>query len=340
MLEIWEGDIRVSNDIIFGVRSLKQWFPVSGFLGRHSNSYVKAVDDITLQVHRGETLGIVGESGCGKSTLIRTMMKLIKPSDGKIYFEGQDVTAAGGKVLREFWRNVQIIFQDPYASLNPRQKVRNMLGEAIDLGNMQLSGEQKEKEILQLLQLVGLPPDAADKFPHEFSGGQRQRLCIARALAVKPKIIMCDECVSALDVSIQAQIINLLMRLKKEMDLTLIFVSHDLRVIRNISDAVAVMYLGKIIEYADTDDLFTHPMHPYTKSLLSAVPSINLDETGKTIILKGDIPSPIHVPQGCPFHTRCWMAREECGHISCPIYHPGTQHFSACPFADSLADKK
>ena len=330
----------MSNDIIFEVRSLKQWFPVNGFLGSHSSSYVKAVDDITLQVHRGETLGIVGESGCGKSTLIRTMMKLIKPSDGEIYFEGQNVTGANGKALREFRRNVQIIFQDPYASLNPRQKVRNMLGEAIELGNMKLNGKEKVNEILKLLHLVGLPADAVDKYPHEFSGGQRQRLCIARALAVKPKIIMCDECVSALDVSIQAQIINLLMRLKKEMNLTLIFVSHDLRVIRNISDSVAVMYLGKIIEYSDTDDLFIHPMHPYTKSLLSAVPSINLEEERKTIILKGDIPSPIHVPQGCPFHTRCWMAQEECSHIPCPIYHPGIQHFSACPFADRLVNRK
>lgn len=321
------------NQPIFEARSLRKWFPVRNSILGKTKEFVKAVDNVNLKVYEGEVLGIVGESGCGKSTLIRTMMKLIPCTSGSICFNGTDVTNSHGAMLKDFRRNVQIVFQDPYASLNPRQKVGEMLKEAIELGNKSnLERDDITNNMIQLLNLVGLSADALDKYPHEFSGGQRQRLCIARALAVKPKVLMCDECVSALDVSIQAQIINLLMRLKKEMGLTVIFISHDLRVIRHISDYVAVMYLGKIVEYASNEELFRHPSHPYTKALLSTIPSVHSQAAPKPIVLKGDIPSPIHVPLGCPFHTRCWIAKAECKHIVCKVFDSENTHFSACPF--------
>lgn len=321
------------NQPIFEACSLRKWFPVRNSILGKTKEFVKAVDNVNLKVYEGEVLGIVGESGCGKSTLIRTMMKLIPCTSGSISFNGTDVTNSHGAMLKDFRRNVQIVFQDPYASLNPRQKVGEMLKEAIELGNKSnLERDDITNNMIQLLNLVGLSADALDKYPHEFSGGQRQRVCIARALAVKPKVLMCDECVSALDVSIQAQIINLLMRLKKEMGLTVIFISHDLRVIRHISDYVAVMYLGKIVEYASNEELFRHPSHPYTKALLSTIPSVHSQAVPKPIVLKGDIPSPIHVPLGCPFHTRCWMAKAECKHIVCKVFDSEKKHFSACPF--------
>ena len=320
------------GDVIYEAKDLKKWFPAEDSFWKRSKRFVKAVDGVSLKIHQGETLGIVGESGCGKSTLIRLMMGLLPVTDGQIFFEGQNISAMNSQDKKILRRQIQIVFQDPYAALNPRQKAGDMILEAIDLGNEILMFSERQKEVNRLLDMVGLPQDAADKFPHEFSGGQRQRLCIARALAVKPKLLMCDECVSALDVSIQAQIINLLMKLQKEMGLTIVFVSHDLRVIRHIADRVAVMYLGKIVEFADSEALFTTPKHPYTKALLSTIPVADPNAVRKPIVLKGDIPSPIHVPSGCPFHTRCWMSKEQCAHVACSLCECNARHLTACPF--------
>ncbi len=328
------------EDIIYEAKGLKKWFPTEKSMFSRSKRYVKAVDGVSLQVHRGETLGIVGESGCGKSTLIRLMMRLLPLTEGELFFEGKNITKIRGDAMKLLRRDIQIVFQDPYAALNPRQRVRDMLGEAIDLGNEILLFSDRQKEIGRLLDMVGLPQDAADKFPHEFSGGQRQRLCIARALAVKPKLIMCDECVSALDVSIQAQIINLLMKLQKEMGLTLVFVSHDLRVIRHIADHVAVMYLGKLLEYGESEALFTNPQHPYTKALLSTIPVADPDAKKNPIVLTGDIPSPIDAPSGCPFHTRCWMAKDGCSQVDCALRSCGDSHVTACPYYKEINKKE
>lgn len=322
----------MSEDVLFEAVHLKKWFPVKGSLLKKPDAFVKAVDDVTLKISRGETLGIVGESGCGKSTLIRVMMRLLAPTAGQLFFEGKDITRASGEQMKALRRDMQIVFQDPYAALDPRQRVSDMLGEPLAVHHLVDSVAEAEKEKLRLLEMVGLPEDALSKFPHEFSGGQRQRLCIARALAVRPKLLMCDECVSALDVSIQAQIINLLMKLQKEMDLTMIFVSHDLRVIRHMAARVAVMYLGKIVEYADSDSLFTQPAHPYTKALLSVIPQTDPDAEKTPIVLRGDIPSPIHIPSGCSFRGRCWMAREECAGLEYKLEPCGICHWSSCPF--------
>ena len=266
---------------------------------------------ISFDIHKGETLGIVGESGCGKSTLARVMMRLLEPTEGTVYFQGQDMTHADKEALRHMRRNIQIIFQDPYASLNPRQRVADILTEPYEIHHLGTKQEAM-KRAGELLDLVGLPQDSMRKFPHEFSGGQRQRLCIARALVVSPKLIVCDECVSALDVSIQAQIINLLTRLQRQLGIALVFVSHDLRVVQHISSQVAVMYLGKVVEYADKTELFANPTHPYTKALLSAVPLPDPTLKQERISLQGDLPSPIAVPSGCPFHPRCFAAGPAC----------------------------
>ena len=279
--------------ILLQADHLKKWFPVRKGVFSKAAQYVKAVDDVSLVIREGETLGIVGESGCGKSTLARTMMRLIEPTEGTVLFQGQ------------------IIFQDPYASLNPRQRVSDILAEPFLIHKLG-SREAAMKRAEELLDLVGLSQDSMRKFPHEFSGGQRQRLCIARALSVSPKLIVCDECVSALDVSIQAQIINLLMHLQQKLGIALVFVSHDLRVVQHISTHVAVMYLGKVVEYAEKQELFAHPTHPYTQALLSAVPLPDPTRQPERIILQGDLPSPIAVPSGCPFHPRCFAAMAEC----------------------------
>ena len=292
-------------------RHVKEWFPVRGGLLGRNTRYVKAVDDVSLTVRAGETLGVVGESGCGKSTLARVMLRLIEPTGGEVLFEGKNMTTANKAELRRMRRDIQIIFQDPYASLDPRQRVGDMLTEPLTIHGL-ARGEAAKRRVLELLELVGLPADSVRKFPHEFSGGQRQRLCIARALAVDPKLIVCDECVSALDVSIQAQIINLLMKLQRQLGIALVFVSHDLRVVRHISTNVAVMYLGRVVEYAPTEELFSNPAHPYTRALLSAVPLPDPDAQAQRIVLKGELPSPIAVPSGCPFHTRCYAVQERC----------------------------
>lgn len=301
------------HPILLEARHVKEWFPVRGGLFGRNTRYVKAVDDVSLTVRAGETLGIVGESGCGKSTLARVMLRLIEPTGGEVLFEGKNMTTANKAELRRMRRDIQIIFQDPYASLDPRQRVGDMLTEPLTIHGL-AKGEAAKRRVLELLELVGLPADSVRKFPHEFSGGQRQRLCIARALAVNPKLIVCDECVSALDVSIQAQIINLLMKLQRQLGIALVFVSHDLRVVRHISTNVAVMYLGRVVEYAPTEELFSNPVHPYTQALLSAVPLPDPDAQAQRIVLKGELPSPIAVPVGCPFHTRCFAVQEQCAH--------------------------
>ena len=299
------------HPVLLEARHVKEWFPVRGGLLGRNTRYVKAVDDVSLTVRAGETLGVVGESGCGKSTLARVMLRLIEPTGGEVLFEGKNMTTANKAELRRMRRDIQIIFQDPYASLDPRQRVGDMLTEPLTIHGL-ARGEAAKRRVLELLELVGLPADSVRKFPHEFSGGQRQRLCIARALAVDPKLIVCDECVSALDVSIQAQIINLLMKLQRQLGIALVFVSHDLRVVRHISTNVAVMYLGRVVGYAPTEELFSNPAHPYTRALLSAVPLPDPDAQAQRIVLKGELPSPIAVPSGCPFHTRCYAVQERC----------------------------
>ena len=299
------------HPVLLEARHVKEWFPVRGGLLGRNTRYVKAVDEVSLTVRARETLGVVGESGCGKSTLARVMLRLIEPTGGEVLFEGKNMTTANKAELRRMRRDIQIIFQDPYASLDPRQRVGDMLTEPLTIHGL-ARGEAAKRRVLELLELVGLPADSVRKFPHEFSGGQRQRLCIARALAVDPKLIVCDECVSALDVSIQAQIINLLMKLQRQLGIALVFVSHDLRVVRHISTNVAVMYLGRVVEYAPTEELFSDPAHPYTRALQSAVPLPDPDAQAQRIVLKGELPSPIAVPSGCPFHTRCYAVQERC----------------------------
>jgi len=297
--------------ILLKVTNLKQYFPIKGgILGRTVN-YVKAVDDISFTIYEGETLSIVGESGCGKSTTGRAILRLDKPTSGRVEFDGVDLLTLSKKEMNKMRKHLQMIFQDPYASLNPRQTVRQILTEAMEIQNV-LPKDQRDKRALELLEIVGLGAHQADRYPHEFSGGQRQRIGIARALAVNAKFIIADEAVSALDVSIQAQILNLLKKLQRELGLTYLFFSHDMGVVRYISDRIIVMYLGKIVEIADKKSLFENPQHPYTKALLSAIPSTNVDRKKERMMLKGDVPSPIDPPTGCRFHTRCPFATEVC----------------------------
>ncbi|UCZ54222.1 dipeptide ABC transporter ATP-binding protein [Bacillus shivajii] len=321
------------------VKNLKQYFPIKGgILGRRVND-VKAVDDITFSINEGETLSIVGESGCGKSTTGRAILRLDEPTAGEINFDGSDLLSMSKKEMRKKRKDLQIIFQDPYASINPRQTVRQILNEAMEIQNV-LPKEERYDRMIELLETVGLGPDKLDRFPHEFSGGQRQRIGIARALSVDPKLIICDESVSALDVSIQAQVLNLLKKLQRELNLTYLFISHDLGVVRHISDRVIVMYLGKIVEIADKKSLFDNPKHPYTKTLLSAIPVPNPKEKKEQIILKGDVPSPIDPPTGCRFHTRCPFATDRCAE-EVPELRKTTEgmlegHQAACHYIEEI----
>lgn len=293
------------------VRNLKQYFPVKGgFLGRTVN-HVKAVDDISFEIYEGETLSVVGESGCGKSTTGRAILRLDEPTDGEIEFDGENLLSLNKREMREKRKDLQVIFQDPYASLNPRQTVGKILTEAMQIQKVAPKNELRKRAI-ELLETVGLNAEQIDRYPHEFSGGQRQRVGIARALSVDPKLIIADEAVSALDVSIQAQVLNLLKKLQREFNLTYLFIAHDLGVVRHISDRIIVMYLGKIVEIADKKSLFDNPQHPYTKALLSAIPIPDPEKKKERIVLKGDVPSPIDPPQGCRFHTRCPFATEIC----------------------------
>lgn len=293
------------------VDGLKQYFPIyGGFLGEEINN-VKAVDDISFYINRGETVSIVGESGCGKSTTGRAILRLDEPTAGSIELDGVDLLSLNRKEMKDKRKEIQIIFQDPYASLNPRWTIRQILYESMNI-QLHVGRKDREARMYELLDLVGLQRDQAERFPHEFSGGQRQRIGIARALSVDPKLIVCDEAVSALDVSIQAQVLNLLKKLQREMNLTYLFISHDLGVVRHISNRIIVMYLGKIVEIGDNDSIFENPKHPYTQALLSAIPVPNPKKKSKRILLKGDVPSPIDPPSGCRFHTRCPFATDLC----------------------------
>ena len=293
------------------LNNITKYFPARGGMFKKTDGIVHAVDGVSFSVQKGEIFGLVGESGCGKSTLGRIVARLIEPTAGNIIFDGRDITHLKSKELKSVRRELQIIFQDPYASLNPRMPVGEIIGEALSIHNI-ANGAEKVERVKKLVDIVGLPKNSISLYPHEFSGGQRQRIGIARALALNPKFIIADEPISALDVSIQAQIINLFRDLQKEFDLTYLFIAHDLRVVEYISDRVAVMYLGKIMEIATSEELYSHPVHPYTEALLSAVPIPDPKKKKKRIILKGEIPSPINPPSGCVFHTRCIYAQDKC----------------------------
>lgn len=327
------GGAARTDNVLLDVRDLKMYFPItSGIILQRKVAEVKAVDGVSFTIRRGETLGLVGESGCGKSTLGRAILQLYRPTAGKVYFDGIDLTALKGEALRRMRRRMQMIFQDPYASLNPRMSVGSIIGEPLIIHGLAKSKKERMERVQELLRVVGLNPYFVNRYPHEFSGGQRQRIGIARALAVQPDFIVCDEPVSALDVSIQAQIINLLEDLQAQFNLTYLFIAHDLAVVRHISDRVAVMYLGHIVEIADRDEIYENPLHPYTKALISAVPIPDPEVEAKRerIILTGDVPSPVNPPSGCVFHTRCPIAIPECSRVVPPLEDKGSGHYVAC----------
>ena len=312
------------------VESLKKYFPIrKGVLGREA-ARVHAVDDVTFSVEEGETLGLVGESGCGKSTLGRTIVRLLEPTAGTVRFDGQDISKLGARKLRPLRREMQMVFQDPYASLNPRKRVGSIIGTPLKIHGVE--GQERKKRVQELLETVGLSPEHYNRFPHEFSGGQRQRIGVARALALSPKLIVADEPVSALDVSIQSQMLNLLDDLQRELRLTYIFIAHDLGVVRHVSNRIAVMYLGKLVELSPAEELYQRPIMPYTEALLSAVPipDPDLSEQRERIVLEGDVPSPISPPSGCRFHPRCRYMTDICREVEPPLTDYGHGHLAAC----------
>ena len=322
-----------ANDVLLDVQNLKMYFPVtSGILIQRTVGHIKAVDDVSFFVRKGETLGLVGESGCGKTTTGRCILQLYKPTAGRVNFEGAELTTLKGRALRAVRRRMQVIFQDPYSSLNPRMTAGRIIGEPLVVHGIGSGGQERRERVAELLEVVGLNRSMASRFPHEFSGGQRQRLGVARALAVNPQLIVCDEPVSALDVSIQAQIINLLEELQEQFSLTYLFIAHDLSVVRHISDRVAVMYLGHIVEIADRNEIYANPLHPYTKALLSAVPIPDpvIDAERERIVLTGEVPSPLNPPRGCVFHPRCSIAIPECQDQMPALQEVEPDHWVAC----------
>ena len=325
-----------NREEILEIKHLKKWFPVAG---SHGKKYVKAVNDVNLTILKGETLGVVGESGCGKSTFARLVLRLLDATEGEVLYKGQNLMTMSRDELRTMRRHFQMIFQDPYASLNPRQTIGSILREPFIIHGI-CSGEEAMERAKELLRMVDMPEDSLKKYPHQFSGGQRQRICIARAMAVKPDVIICDECVSALDVSIQAQIINMLRRLQKEYGLTLIFISHDLRVVKHISDHVAVMYLGEAVEISEKTELYRNPVHPYSRALLSAVPVADPTAVRSRIHLGGEIPSPIDRPAGCAFCTRCSYADDRCRTEAPPLVAAGNDHRCKCFKAEEFVKRE
>ncbi|CEG28713.1 ABC transporter ATP-binding protein [Bacillus sp. B-jedd] len=322
---------KTDSDVLVEVENLKKYFPIKQGILKKAVGNVKAVDDVSFTIRKGETFGLVGESGSGKSTLGRTMLRLQEPTDGKVLFEGQDLGTLSVKKLREIRREMQIIFQDPFGSLNPRFTIGEIIGEMFKVHHIG-TGKEREDKVRELLELVGIDPNRIHYYPHEFSGGQRQRVGIARAIALNPKFILADEAVSALDVSVQAQVINLLKDLQDKLDLTYLFIAHGLNVVRYISTRVGVMYLGSLVEVAETDELFTHPAHPYTQALISTNPVPNPYKRKSPILLKGEIPSPANPPSGCKFHTRCPLATERCKKEVPLLREVGSGHLAACHY--------
>ncbi len=333
MVEIERASRAPSDEVLLEVRNLAMYFPVtSGIIFQRTVGHVKAVDGVSFSIRRGETLGLVGESGCGKTTTGRCILQLYKPTTGDVYFEGENLNELDGSAMRAMRRKIQVIFQDPYGSLNPRMTCGDIVGEPLVVHKLTSGKGEYRDRVAELLQVVGLNPYMADRYPHEFSGGQRQRIGIARALAVNPSFIVCDEPVSALDVSIQAQVINLLEDLQDQFGLTYLFIAHDLSVVRHISDRVAVMYLGHIVEIADRIELYDNPLHPYTRALLSAVPIPDpiVEAQRERIILQGDVPSPRNPPPGCVFHTRCPVAIDDCQAGIPELREVSPDHWVAC----------
>jgi oligopeptide transport system ATP-binding protein len=333
------------NDVILHAEDLVKHYPIKAGVIRRTVGQVRAVDGVSFDLYRGETLGVVGESGCGKSTLGRILMRLEEPTSGKLTFDGIDVYSQKGAAMNKLRRDIQIIFQDPYTSLNPRKTVGDIIGEPFDIHPDAAPRGSRKTRVKELLDLVGLNPEHINRYPHQFSGGQRQRIGIARGIALNPKVLICDEPVSALDVSVQAQVVNLLEKLQRELGLSYIFIAHDLAVVRHISNRVAVMYLGKIVEIGDESQIYDHPTHPYTQALLSAVPVPDPTLAGKReqIMLSGDVPSPANPPSGCRFHTRCWRATELCSQkVPELVDHPDGLggHLSACHFAAPWEEAK
>ena len=323
----------ITNNVLLDVQDLKMYFPITqGIIIQRHVGDIKAVDGISFSIKKGETMGLVGESGCGKSTTGRAILQLYRPTAGHVYFQNEDLTKLKGESLRRKRRQMQMIFQDPYASLNPRMTVGGIIGEPLEVHNIHRTRNERRERVQELLKVVGLNPYFVNRYPHEFSGGQRQRIGVARALAVNPEFIVCDEPISALDVSIQAQIINLLEDLQNEFGLTYLFIAHDLSVVRHISDRIAVMYLGKLAELAERDELYNNPLHPYTQALLSAVPipDPKIEEKRQRIILEGDVPSPANPPKGCNFCTRCPRVMDICYEVDPEFRDLGGGHWVAC----------